>query len=552
MDAGFLAMVAQPGMGKTTLLFHLLHKLQATTRTAFIFHTQCTSHELLRHLLSEFDCDTSITDPVRISRELKSILLAEAKAGRRCVLIIDEAQNLQPDVLETIRLLSNFETPSRKLLNIILSGQAELGEMLSRPGLQQLRQRLSCTVHLEAFAPEETALYIANRLHVAGYSGELSHIFSVHALALIAQLSNGIPRVINNICFNALSLGYALETSRIDVPVIEEVARDLGLSLQIPLAPQENAAAAAKLQETLAAISSICDRQQQEQADSDSLRGQVVAGTPEASEEHPAFPAEMEGDVAEDGASPEIRPEDAFPIVANTVAESQPNTAGCAEDQSEHQPAATLPAAPINIGNRWGTVSGLLMVRACLCAVLLCVAPALDGPSRHSVSAQKSVDFGGENLPSKAKSNHLGRNAIRHAPGSQRYLPSDVSVPSQKHFYYTSEPNSIIKQIWKASHDPEAGASLTTASSDPRQLMETRSLNSIAPASRVAPADNARVDFGAAARPGHSPPVNRGQTMSTCREEQLDGTATSVKQHDNQTQQETLCSSFSIVGADTR
>lgn len=229
-DSGFLAMIAEPGMGKTTLLFHLLHKLQGTAKTAFIFQTQCSSNELLRQLLSEFECDTSITDPVRISQELKSLLLAEANAGRRCVLIVDEAQNLGPEVLETIRLLSNFETPRRKLLNIILSGQGELGEMLASSNLRQLRQRLSCITYLQRFTPGETALYIAHRLAAAGYPGKVSDLFSLHALTRIAQLSEGIPRVINNICFNALSLGYALEASQIDSAMIEEVAGDLGMS----------------------------------------------------------------------------------------------------------------------------------------------------------------------------------------------------------------------------------------------------------------------------------------------------------------------------------
>lgn len=229
-DSGFLAMIAQPGMGKTTLLFHLLKKLQGTAKTAFIFQTQCTSHELLRHVLSEFECDTSVTDTVRMSQELKSFLLAEANAGRRCVLIVDEAQNLGPEVLETVRLLSNFETPRRKLLNIILSGQVELGEMLERTRLNQLRQRLSCMIHLQRFTPGETALYIAHRLATAGYSGKTSDLFSLQALAAIAQLSEGIPRIINNLCFNALSLGYALETSQIDLAIIEEAAGDLGIT----------------------------------------------------------------------------------------------------------------------------------------------------------------------------------------------------------------------------------------------------------------------------------------------------------------------------------
>lgn len=225
-----MAMIAPPGMGKTTLLFHLLHRLHATAKTAFIFQTQCTSNELLRNLLSEFECDTSSTDPVQMFRELKSLLLAEANAGRRCVMIIDEAQNLSSDVLETIRLLSNFETPRRKLLNIVLSGQAELGEVLYSSGMRQLRQRLSCIAYLQQFTPAETALYVAHRLEVAGYPGKVSDLFSVSSLVRIAHFSQGIPRVINNLCFNALSLGYALESKQLDVAIIDEVAADLGLS----------------------------------------------------------------------------------------------------------------------------------------------------------------------------------------------------------------------------------------------------------------------------------------------------------------------------------
>ncbi|MBW4028292.1 MAG: TonB family protein [Acidobacteria bacterium] len=239
-DSGYLAMIAQPGMGKTTLLFHLLEKLQSCARTAFIFQTQCTSQELLRHLLLEFDCDSSITDSVQISRELKTLLIAEANAGRRCVLVIDEAQNLTADVLETIRLLSDFETPRRKLLQIILSGQIEFGEMLARPELKQLRQRLSCIVSIRRFTPEESVSYIAHRLSIAGYSGSLSALFTSEALLRTIEISEGVPRVINNICFNALSIGCAVKSGRIDASIIEEVARDLSLAWAPSLAQPES------------------------------------------------------------------------------------------------------------------------------------------------------------------------------------------------------------------------------------------------------------------------------------------------------------------------
>jgi general secretion pathway protein A len=229
-DCGFLAMLALPGMGKTTLLFHLLSQLQTTARTAFVFQTQCSSNEFLRYLLSEFGCSGNTTDPVRMFQELKTILLAEANAGRRCIVLVDEAQNLQAEVLETIRLLSDFETPRRKLLQIILSGQLELEDKLSHPGLSQLRQRLSSITRLQQFGTEDTILYIAHRLKVAGHNGDLTSLFDRPALARIVIFGGGIPRIINNVCFNALSLGFAVGANQIDSSIIEEVAGDLGIN----------------------------------------------------------------------------------------------------------------------------------------------------------------------------------------------------------------------------------------------------------------------------------------------------------------------------------
>ncbi len=228
-DCGFLAMIAQPGMGKTTLLFHLLSQLQTTARTAFVFQTQCNSNDFMRYLLSEFGCSANTTDPVRMFLELKTILVAEANAGRRCIVLIDEAQNLQAEVLETIRLLSDFETPRQKLLQIILSGQLELEEKLAHPRLCQLRQRLSSIARLQQFGTEDTVLYIAHRLKMAGHKGEVTSLFDGPALARIVIFSGGIPRVINNVCFNALSLGFAIGARQIDSSIIEEVACDLGI-----------------------------------------------------------------------------------------------------------------------------------------------------------------------------------------------------------------------------------------------------------------------------------------------------------------------------------
>jgi TonB family protein len=212
-------------MGKTTLLFNLLEHLQTWARTAFIFHTQCDSREFMRYLCSEFDCEVGQQDSVHCTQELKRLLLREAKAGRRVILLIDEAQNLEESVLETIRLLTDFETPQTKLLQIVLAGQPQLAATLARPTMTQLRQRISLISHLEPFTPEETALYIEHRLRVAGLKEPT--IFSAQATRLIAEYSGGVPRIINNICFSALSIGYALGRKVISTRLIEEVRADL-------------------------------------------------------------------------------------------------------------------------------------------------------------------------------------------------------------------------------------------------------------------------------------------------------------------------------------
>src|SRR5438876_9467253 len=135
---GFLGIIAAPGMGKTNILFHLLEKFRSTARTAFIFQTQCTSREFLRFLLAELGYEGDTQDFVRMHEEFNNRLVQEARSGNRFIVVIDEAQNLEPAVLETVRLLSDFETPRAKLLQIILAGQPELADNLASPALSQL------------------------------------------------------------------------------------------------------------------------------------------------------------------------------------------------------------------------------------------------------------------------------------------------------------------------------------------------------------------------------------------------------------------------------
>jgi general secretion pathway protein A len=228
---GFMALIAKPGMGKTTLLFRLLERLESSARTVFLFHTQCDSREFFGHLLADLGIDSRGHDVARMHDQLNQVLLAEARAGRRFVLVIDEAQNLDDSVLETVRLLSDFETPRAKLMHIILAGQPQLAEKLARPGLVQLRQRISLLARLEPFSLQETRAYIDHRLKAVGYVQP--ELFTPDAMEMIGARSEGIPRNINNICFNALSLGYALEKKKIDFAIVQEVLSDLNLGTLI-------------------------------------------------------------------------------------------------------------------------------------------------------------------------------------------------------------------------------------------------------------------------------------------------------------------------------
>ena len=228
---GFMSIIAKPGMGKTTILFQLLNELRGAARTVFLFQTLCSPNELLRALLRDLGVVDETGDVVHMQEQLNNLLLAEARQGRKVVVVIDEAQNLEDSALELVRMLSNFETTSDKLMQIVLSGQPQLREKLASPHLLQLRQRMSIFARLHPFSNEETSVYIHHRLQVAGYDFKVP-LFTRRAEALIAQYSQGIPRNINNICFNAISLGYVLKQKSIREEVIRESMNDLGFETE--------------------------------------------------------------------------------------------------------------------------------------------------------------------------------------------------------------------------------------------------------------------------------------------------------------------------------
>src|SRR6267378_4819659 len=237
-NRGFTALIAPPGMGKTTLLFELLQRCSAL-RTVFLFQFQSSPEGLLCSLLAELGIDGA-RDITEMQEKLNQAILRDAAEGKRLVVVVDEAQNFAEPVLEVLRMLSNFETSSEKLVHIVLAGQPQLAEQLLAPSLAQLRQRISIVARLIPLDAAQTHAYIAHRLRVAGYTSA-KPIFSEGASELIALYAGGIPRNINNLCFNAMSLGCSLKRKTIERELVHEVYQDLDFRrlLAPPLGTEE-------------------------------------------------------------------------------------------------------------------------------------------------------------------------------------------------------------------------------------------------------------------------------------------------------------------------
>lgn len=223
---GFLALIAPPGTGKTTLLFYLLERLQASARTVFLFDTPSDPEDLMLYLASDLRLNTAGLSSFNMRQQFDALLSKERLAGKNVVIVVDEAQNLSHPVLEKLRMLSNFECGTHKLLQIVLAGQPSLATRLACPDLLQLRQRLSTVTGIAPLAEGEVCAYVQHRLTIAGCGGEL---FTPNALALVAAESGGTPRTINILCYNALALGCAQKRKRIEADIIEEATKDLAL-----------------------------------------------------------------------------------------------------------------------------------------------------------------------------------------------------------------------------------------------------------------------------------------------------------------------------------
>ncbi len=228
-NRGFIALIAPPGMGKTTLLFRFLEEIRQSARTAFIFDIdpQCEPREIVSFILRDIGVVPG-KDHAEMHEQLRLAVLEEAKAGRRFVVVIDEAQNLSDAALEVVRMLSNFETSRAKLMQVVLAGQPQLSEKLMRPSLLQLRQRISTFCRIEPLSVEQTGAYIDHRLKFVGYKGP--PLFNAEAVRRLTAASDGVPRNINNLCFNALSLCCAMNRKQVDGAMVAEVIADQQLT----------------------------------------------------------------------------------------------------------------------------------------------------------------------------------------------------------------------------------------------------------------------------------------------------------------------------------
>ena len=232
---GFLALSGMAGSGKTTLLSWVLQKLPVSQiQSSVILNPSLTPEEFLEMAMLDFGIPDIPESKARRIWKLHQFLLQGKQDGKISVLIVDEAHKLTPELLEEIRLLGNFECADEKLLQVVLIGQSELDEVLNRPDLWQLKQRLSIRLSLQPLAEAEVERYVQHRWTVAG--GKTKPPFSPEAFSKLARWSKGIPRLINSICDSALVLAFADVAPCVGVDHVDEAARDLRLTIGKPAA----------------------------------------------------------------------------------------------------------------------------------------------------------------------------------------------------------------------------------------------------------------------------------------------------------------------------
>ncbi len=221
---GFVVITGDIGSGKTTVCRTLLNKLDARTRTALVTNTHISGKDLLCTILEDLGVEYAPGSKAQLLSQLNAYLIEQLRDDHNVVVIIDEAQNLKPAVLEEVRMLSNLETENEKLIQIIFLGQPELKKKLALPRLEQLRQRIAVFYHLTPLSGEDARKYILHRLKIASKSDR--QYFTDKALDIVCQFSRGVPRLINQICDSALLNGFIYEKETIDHKLMQEVVKE--------------------------------------------------------------------------------------------------------------------------------------------------------------------------------------------------------------------------------------------------------------------------------------------------------------------------------------
>jgi general secretion pathway protein A len=232
---GFILLTGEVGTGKTTLINKLLEWLhKERVFTAFVFNPRLSVSQFFDFMMADFGIPCESHQKGQMLLKLNQWLLDRYQAGERAVLVVDEAQNLSPQMLEEIRLLTNLETSTEKLLQIVLAGQPELEQKLNQPQLRQLRQRITLRAKTRQLTLEETQGYIEERMRIAG--ADNPDIFSPEAVETVHRYARGIPRVTNLLCEHALVSSFAEQKNPVPAEIVEEVARDFDLHIVDPLA----------------------------------------------------------------------------------------------------------------------------------------------------------------------------------------------------------------------------------------------------------------------------------------------------------------------------
>src|SRR6266581_2194044 len=255
---GIVTLTGEVGTGKTTLVNRVLDWLrQGATKTAFLFNSRMNSSQLFDFILAEFDIPCESRSKSQQLMKLNQWLMERFASGETAVVIIDEAQNLTFPVLEEIRLLTNLETSTEKLLQIVLSGQPELEEKLNLPQLRQLRQRIMIRCKTSHLTKEETHDYILERSKIAGAVPGQPPIFSPVAMDTVHLYSLGVPRVVNLLCEHALINGYVEQQRPIQAKIVADVAHEFQLDEVAPTATPEALRTSAELYNSEAFIQNV-------------------------------------------------------------------------------------------------------------------------------------------------------------------------------------------------------------------------------------------------------------------------------------------------------